>query len=461
MEFKDIANVIVENLGGPDNISSVAHCATRLRVMVKEEGRINKEAIENTDKVMGAFFNSGQYQIIFGTGTVNKVYEEVAKIPGVNTTTKSEQKEDAKATPQGNVFQRTIRTFGDVFVPIIPVLVATGLFMGLRGLVTSLGITLDPNFKLYTEILTDTAFAFLPALICWSSFRVFGGNPVLGIVLGLMMVSPALPNAYAVGNGSAEALTFFGFIPVAGYQGTVLPAFFIGMIGAKLENWLHKRIPDAFDLLVTPFLTFLVMSILGLFAIGPVVHHLEKIVLDATEAILKLPMGLSGLLIGGLQQLVVVTGVHHIFNLLETKLLDSPQGVNPFNAYLTAATAAQAGAIFAVGMKTANEKVKALSFSAGLSCLLGITEPAIFGVNLRYVKPFVMGLIGGAVGGWVANLFQLAGTGMSVTVIPGATLYLGNGQIVQYILMMLISFGVAYGLTYTIGFNDEMLKKNN
>lgn len=471
MDYKDIAKSVVSDLGGTENISSIAHCATRLRVMVKDEEKINKEAIENTDKVMGAFFNSGQYQIIFGTGTVNKVYEEVAQLPGVNAVTKSDQKEEAATKPQGNTFQRVIRTFGDVFVPIIPVLVATGLFMGLRGLLTQpqvlglFGLTPDSisgNFIQWTQILTDTSFAFLPALVAWSSFKVFGGNPVLGIVLGLIMVHPSLPNAYDVAAQRSEALTFFGFIPVVGYQGTVIPAFIVGFVGAKLEKWLHKHVSDTFDLLVTPFLTLLVMSILGLFVIGPVFHSLEEVVLAATEWVLKLPFGLAGLIIGGVQQLIVVTGIHHIFNFLEVQLLANSEqatgvAANPFNAFLTAATAAQAGAIFAVGRKTTNAKLKALSFSAGISCLLGITEPAIFGVNLRYGKPFIMGLIGGAVGGFAASIFNLAGTGMSVTVIPGTLLYLN--QLLPYLLMMVISFGVAFALTYTIGFNDKMTAK--
>ncbi|MBS4455426.1 sucrose-specific PTS transporter subunit IIBC [Aerococcaceae bacterium zg-BR33] len=472
MDFITIAQSVVTHLGGVENINSIAHCATRLRVMVRDEEKINKEAIENTDKVMGAFFNSGQYQIIFGTGTVNKVYEAVAQIPGIHAVTKSEQKEAVAAKPQGNTFQRLVRTFGDVFVPIIPVLVATGLFMGLRGLVTRpevlglFGMTkemISPNFLQWTEILTDTAFAFLPALVAWSSFKVFGGNPVLGIVLGLMMVHPSLPNAYDVAANRAQALTFFGFIPVVGYQGTVIPAFIVGFVGVKLEKWLHKKVPDTFDLLVTPFLTLFVMSILGLFAIGPVFHSLETIVLAATEWILGLPFGLAGLIIGGLQQIIVVTGIHHIFNFLEVQLISNSEqatgvAANPFNAFLTAATAAQAGAIFAVGRKTTNPKLKALSFSAGISCLLGITEPAIFGVNLRYGKPFIMGLIGGAVGGFVAGLFNLAATGMSITVLPGTLLYLN--QLLPYLLMMTIAFAVAFALTYTIGFNEEMTVNN-
>lgn len=461
MSYSNIAKDIVQHLGGHDNISSMAHCATRLRVIVKDDTKVNKDAIENTDKVMGQFFNSGQYQIIFGTGTVNKVYEAVAEL-GVHTT--QQNNNETKSEVNSHPFKRLIRTFGDIFVPIIPVLVATGLFMGLRGLLTRpeilniFGIeTINANFLLWTQILTDTAFAFLPALVAWSSFRVFGGSPVLGIVLGLMMVSPVLPNAYVVANGDAQALTFFGFIPVVGYQGTVLPAIFVGLIGSKLEKWLHKHINETFDLLVTPFLTFLVMSILGLFVIGPVFHGLETYVLSGTEWILSLPFGLAGLIIGGIQQVIVVTGIHHIFNFLELQLITNEPKLNPLNAYFTAAIAGQAGAIFAVGFKTKSEKLKALSFSAGISAMLGITEPAIFGVNLRYGKPFIMGLIAGAFGGLVADLLNLAATGMAVTVIPGTFLYLG--QLLPYIAMVLLTLAIGFALTYTIGFNDDMLKK--
>ena len=301
MDNQDIAKKVVEALGGRENVNSVAHCATRLRVMVKDEGKINKEVIENLDKVQGAFFNSGQYQIIFGTGTVNKMYDEVVAL-GLPTSSKEDMKEEAGK--QGNWFQRAIRTFGDVFVPLLPAIVATGLFMGIRGAIAQdqilslFGTTAEAfkatNFYTYTVVLTDTAFAFFPALICWSAFRVFGGNPLIGLVLGLMMVNSALPNAWAVASGDAKPILFFGFIKVVGYQNSVLPAFFVGLIGAKLEKWLHKRIPDVLDLLVVPFLTFLVMSILALFVIGPVFHEVESYVKIATTWLLSLPLGLGG-----------------------------------------------------------------------------------------------------------------------------------------------------------------------
>ncbi|HEP1361512.1 TPA: PTS beta-glucoside transporter subunit IIBCA [Streptococcus pyogenes] len=458
MDNRQIATEVIEALGGRENVRSVAHCATRLRVMVYDEGKIDKEKAEAIDKVKGAFFNSGQYQMIFGTGTVNNIYDEVVAL-GLPTSSTSEQK--AEAGKQGNIFQRAIRTFGDVFVPIIPAIVATGLFMGVRGLVTQPAIMdlfgvheYGENFLMYTRILTDTAFVYLPALVAWSAFRVFGGNPIIGIVLGLMLVSNELPNAWVVASGGdVKPLTFFGFVPVVGYQGTVLPAFFVGLVGAKLEKWLHKKVPEALDLLVTPFLTFAIMSTLGLFVIGPVFHSLENLVLAGTQAVLHLPFGIAGLIVGGIQQLIVVTGIHHIFNFLEAQLIANT-GKDPFNAYLTAATAAQAGATLAVAVKTKSPKLKGLAFPSTLSALLGITEPAIFGVNLRYPKVFVSGLIGGALGGWVAGLFGIAGTGFGITVLPGTLLYL-NDQLLQYLVTMLVGLGVAFAIAYTWGYQDR------
>ncbi|WP_288563313.1 PTS beta-glucoside transporter subunit IIBCA [uncultured Streptococcus sp.] len=494
MDNKQIAKEVIEALGGRENVNSVAHCATRLRVMVKDENKINKEKAENIEKVQGAFFNSGQYQIIFGTGTVNKIYDEVVA-QGLPTASKDEQK--AEAAKQGNWFQRAIRSFGDVFVPLLPAIVATGLFMGIRGAINNdtvlglFGTTSEAfkatNFYTYTVVLTDTAFAFFPALICWSAFNVFGGSPLLGLVLGLMMVNAALPNAWDVAGqatkyavdpskdilgkianmdvlgslkftGAVEAtkthpIYFFGFIPVVGYQNSVLPAFFVGLIGAKFEKWVRKWVPDVLDLLLRPLIVFAVMSALALFVIGPVFHAVESYVLAGTEWVLNLPFGLAGLVLGGIHQVIVVTGVHHVFNLLEANLI-SNTGKDPLNAIITAAMTAQAGATLAVGLKTKDAKLKALAFPATLSAVLGITEPAIFGVNLRFGKPFIMGLIAGAAGGWLASILNLAGTGFGVTIVPGTLLYL-NGQVLKYILMVLVALALGFALTWIFGYKEE------
>lgn len=459
MNNTEIAKKVIDAIGGVENVNSVAHCATRLRVMVKDESIIDKDTVENIEKVQGAFFNSGQYQIIFGTGTVNKIYDEVVAL-GLPTSTKAEMK--AEAAKQGNWFQRAIRTFGDVFVPIIPAIVATGLFMGLRGLLGALGYTLPEDLNVYSQILTDTAFIVLPALVVWSTFRVFGGNPTIGIVLGMMLIAGQLPNAWAVASGGdVTPLKFFGFIPVVGLQGSVLPAFIIGIVGAKFEKAVRKVVPEVLDLLLTPFITLFVMSILGLFVIGPVFHVVENYILAGTKAILGLPLGLGGLLIGGVHQIIVVSGVHHIFNMLEIQLLAESKAAtgiaaNPFNAIITAAMTAQGAATVAVGVKTKNAKLKALAFPAALSAFLGITEPAIFGVNLRYRKPFFLSLIAGAVGGALAAILGLAGTGSGITIIPGTMLYTGNGQLVQYLLMVAVSFALGFALTYFFGYEDEV-----
>ncbi|WP_455451265.1 sucrose-specific PTS transporter subunit IIBC [Streptococcus salivarius] len=494
MDNKQIAKEVIEALGGRENVNSVAHCATRLRVMVKDENKINKEKAENIEKVQGAFFNSGQYQIIFGTGTVNKIYDEVVA-QGLPTASKDEQK--AEAAKQGNWFQRAIRSFGDVFVPLLPAIVATGLFMGIRGAINNdtvlslFGTTSEAfkatNFYTYTVVLTDTAFAFFPALICWSAFNVFGGSPLLGLVLGLMMVNAALPNAWDVASqatkyavdpskdilgkianmdvlgslkftGAVEAtkthpIYFFGFIPVVGYQNSVLPAFFVGLIGAKFEKWVRKWVPDVLDLLLRPLIVFAVMSALALFVIGPVFHAVESYVLAGTEWVLNLPFGLAGLVLGGVHQVIVVTGVHHVFNLLEANLIANT-GKDPLNAIITAAMTAQAGATLAVGLKTKDAKLKALAFPATLSAVLGITEPAIFGVNLRFGKPFIMGLIAGAAGGWLASILNLAGTGFGVTIVPGTLLYL-NGQVLKYVIMVLVTLALGFALTWIFGYKEE------
>lgn len=456
MENREIAEKVIELVGGKENIQSVAHCATRLRIITADKEKINMKEVENLDKVKGSFFNSGQYQIIFGTGLVNKIYDEVQSILGSSITTNA-----APVKKEGTAFQRAVRTFGDVFVPIIPVLVATGLFMGLRGLLTQeaflsmFGMSSDnlpANLILFTQVLTDTAFSFLPALVCWSTFRIFGGNPVIGIVIGLMLVNPALPNAYEVGQQTASPLYFFGFIPVVGYQGSVLPAFITGIVGSKIEKFLKKRIPDAIDLIVTPFLILLSSCLLALFVIGPIFHQVELIVLAVVERLLVLPLGIGGLIYGCFGQLLGIFGIHHILNFLEISML-SQTGWNMLNPIGTCGNMAQAGAVLAVAVKARNVKMKQIAYPSALSATLGITEPAIFGVTLRLGKPFIMSMIGGGVGGFLASILGLKATGMALTGIPGTLLYLNN-QLPMYLFVNVVAMAVAFALTYTIGYKE-------
>ena len=451
MGDKELAQKIIELVGTKDNIVSVRHCATRLRIVVRDKDKIQVKMIESIEKVKGSFFNSGQYQIILGTGLVNRIYNEVINIIG--------ESNNADEVKYGNSFQRAIRMFSDVFVPIIPVLVATGLFMGVRGLLMQdavlaiLGIdatNIPESMLTFSKILTDTAFAFLPALVCWSTFRNFGGSPVIGMVLGLMLVSPSLPSAYDVGAGKIEPLLFLDYIKVSGYQGSVLPAFVTGVLAAKFECWVRKHIPDVVDLIITPFLTLLVGIVLALFVLGPILHWLELELLFLVKSILFLPFGIGGCF----GQLFGIFGIHHIFNFLEISML-AQDGWNYLNPIGTCGNVAQAGAVLAVAMKAVSNKVKQVAYPSCLSALLGITEPAVFGVNLKFIRPFVCAMIGGGVGGFLASNLQLKATGMSITGIPGTLLYL-NEQLPFYILVNVISFAVAFTITWFFGYNSKM-----
>ena len=438
-----VAKLIEKYVGGMENVRNAEHCATRLRLIVNDKSKIDGKAIENIEGVKGQFFAAAQYQIILGTGFVDKVFAEFVR--GTNFSGVS-NKEEAYA--QMSLVQKISRTLGDVFVPIIPVLVATGLFMGLRGAAQSLGLEFSENVLRMSRILTDTAFAFLPALVCWSTTKRFGGTPVIGIVLGLMLVSPELPNAYAIAGGTAQPIpmNIFGIeVPVVGYQGSVLPALVLGIFAAKLQKKLKTIVPDVIDLIVTPFLTLFISMLLGLLIVGPIMHTLELAVFGAVSAFLSLPFGIGGFVVGGLQQAIVVFGVHHVFNALEVQLLAST-GVDPFNAIITGAIIAQGGAAAAVAARTQNKKKRALYISSIVPAFLGITEPVIFGINLRLMKPFLYALVGGACAGGLASFLHLAGTGMGITVLPGTLLYLDH--LGAYILVNVVGFAVAFALTY-------------
>jgi len=444
---KNVATEILKNIGGKENIKSMEHCATRLRLILKDKSLINAKAIEDIDGVKGQFFAASQYQVILGTGFVNKVFAAMNE-EGVTKDNDSSGSVKEDAYSEMSLIQKISRTLGDIFVPIIPVLVATGLFMGLRGLLTNLGVEMDPTFAALTRVLTDTAFVFLPALVCWSTIKKFGGSPIIGLILGLMLVSPELPNAWGVAGGVEPLyLSLFGMhIPIVGYQGSVLPALVLGIIASKLEKYIRKVVPDVLDLIVTPFLTLLISILLGLLLVGPIMHSSETFILTLFQNFLQLPFGIGGALIGGTQQGIVVFGVHHIFNALEAQLI-ATTGLNPFNAIISGAIVSQGAATVAVALRTKDKKKRSLYFSSAIPAFLGITEPAIFGVNLRFVKPFAFGLVGGAVSGMFASIISLAGTGMGITVIPGILLYL-NTNLVGYFITLAIGFAVAFSLTY-------------
>lgn len=466
-DYEKIAKEVIQAVGGSENIKSAAHCATRLRLIVADRSLANDDKVGEIDAVKGTFFTAGQYQIIFGTGHVNRVYEQITRL-GIAETTASEAKE-AKMDGK-NQLQKAIRTFGDVFVPVIPALVATGLFLGLKGALLNdnflalFGMTnadIPQTFQVLVEVLSGTTFAFLPAIVCWSTFRVFGGSPVLGLILGLMLVNGALPNAYSVADPASGVtpLMLFGLIPIVGYQGSILPAFVAGVIGSKLEKKLRKTVPAVFDFMITPFLVLFIMLILSLLVIGPLLHALENVLLVVVEYALELPLGIGGLIVGFFWSIITLTGVHHIFNMLEISLLAST-GFNPFNAILCMCGFSSAGVCLAISIKAKKKEIRAIGPSATVSALLGIGEPALFGVILRYgMKPFLLSCSINGVAGMAAMLLGMKGTGNGITTIPGMLLYIYSpSQLIMYVILALSVFIAAFCLCWFFAVPPEVME---
>lgn len=442
MEFDQTIKELLEAIGGKENIANYEHCATRLRIILKDDEKVNKEKAEEVSESKGYFFNTGQHQFIFGTGKVNRVYQEFAQEVG------EEGKDDNfKDDVYQNLStsQKIIRTFADILIPLIPALVTTGLLMGIRGLLVELGMDMDDNWFAMFEMLTDTAFAFLPVLIAFSATRKFGGTPILGITVGLMMVAPQLPNAWAVAEGAEEALTIFG-LEIVGYQGSIFPAILVGWLLSKLERWFRKFVPEMMDLVVTPFLTITITLAVILFALGPILQTAESFVMDGIVDLVEAPLGIGYIIFGGIQQLIVVTGLHHSMGVVELGVINST-GQNVFQPLTTASMAGQFGAALATATLFKNKVKRTNAISAAMPTLFGITEPLLFGVNVRAARVFASGVIGGAVGGFITYLFSLSAPSLGVTFIPGLLLYTSSiGVMVQYLIVIIVSFAVGFGV---------------
>lgn len=456
MDYKSIARQVYQNIGGKENIISAAHCATRLRLVIGDNKKCDKKALEEIEGVKGVFEASGQLQIIFGTGTVNKVYDEFIAIAGISAGTKEEVKK-AAASKQ-NFFQRLIKTLGDVFVPIIPAIVASGLLMGiLEGLGKMFPALMDSGTYTIIHLFSNAAFVFLPVLIAVSAAKTFGGNLFLGAVIGMIMIHPDLMNAWSVATAESvpTASAWFGLydINLVGYQGHVIPVVIAVWFMSVLEKRLHKIVPEIIDLFVTPLVTVLVTGYLSLTVFGPIFSGIETGVLNGVQFLITLPLGIGSALAGAVYAPTVVAGVHHMYNALEAGLL-SANGINIWMPIATAANVAQGAAALALAFKTKNGKLKALALPSSLSAFLGITEPVIFGVNLRYFKCFISGCIGGAVGGLVAGI---AGVGASAYGITGVFGYLiTTDYIVSYTLVIASAMAVSFALSWFLFKEDEL-----
>lgn len=448
MDYAKCAKEIFDTVGGRSNLVSAAHCATRLRLVTVDNSKIDMKKLENIDGVKGVFSNNGQLQLIIGTGTVNKVYDEFLKVSGMTAATKEEVK--AAASAKQPVFKRMIKALGDVFVPILPAIVASGLMMGLvEALGKAMPAFAGSDWYGILDLFSNTAFTFLPILIAVSAARVFGGNIFLGAVIGMIMIHPNLINAWSVASMDAADIPvwhLFGFsIRQVGYQGHVIPVIIAVWIMCKLENWLHKHVPEMIDLFVTPLCTVLITGFLTIGLIGPVFSTAETYVLEFASWIITVGHGIGAMIMGAIYPLTVVCGIHHMYNVIEAGMLAS-DGLNIWMPIASAANFAQGAACLAVGLKARNYKTKSISIPSALSAALGITEPAIFGVNLRFMKPLVCGMAGGAVGALLGSIFHIGATSYGVTGIPGFLTTLDYSA--QYAIMLAVSFAVAFALTW-------------
>lgn len=439
---QNIAKAILASIGGAKNIANISHCSTRLRITPVDKDKVDEAGIEQIDGVKGQFYSGNQLQIILGTGLVGRIYDII----------NPEEKEGSTDQYAGMSLPKKLsRILGDIFIPVIPALVATGLFSGIINCLTAFHVQMSPAVLTIATVLMKTAFTFLPVLIAWSGMKQFGGSPVLGLILGLMLVNPLLPNPNDVIKGTVKALTvnILGInVNIVSYAGSVLPALVVVLVAAIIEKRLKKVVPDSLDLIITPFVTLLISGLLGILIIGPVCQQVEQGILFVAKAVINLPFGLGGLIIGGTQQAIVVTGMHHIFLALESSLL-ATTGYNPFNAMITGGIIAQATATFVTGLKVKDPKKRSLYTSSSLPAFLGITEPAIFGVNLRFGLPFIFALCGGAASGMLAGLLHAASTGMGVAALPGLVTYLYSKQaILNYVLIHVTAMLVSGGLVY-------------
>ncbi len=452
MDYGKAAKAVYEQVGGKDNIISAAHCATRLRLVIADNSKCDKSQLEEIDGVKGVFEASGQLQIIFGTGTVNKVYDEFIRLADIKEAGTQEVKQAAAS--RQNVAKRAIKTLGDIFVPIIPAIVASGLLMGLlEGLCNVWPEMANSGTYTIIHLFSNAAFVFLPILIAISAAKTFGGNIYLGAVIGMIMIHSGLINAWNVAGMSAaeipKASVWFGLYEVSlvGYQGHVIPVVIAVWFMSTLEKKLHKIVPEIIDLFVTPLVTVLATGYITLTIIGPVFSTLENYVLSGAQRLITLPFGLGGLIIGGFYAPTVVAGVHHMYNAIEAGLLSSI-GVNTWMPIATAANVAQGAAALAIALKTKNKKTKSMALPASLSAMLGITEPAIFGVNIRFITAFVSGCIGGACGGLVASLLHVGATAYGITGLFG--FLITTSCAAGYALTMAVAAGVAFALSWTL-----------
>ncbi len=454
MDYAKIASQVIENVGGKENIKSVAHCATRLRLQLKNNDLRNEEVISDIEGVKGVFLTQSQFQIIFGSGLVNLVCNEVQKQLGTIVETAEEDEKEEK----GNLLQRFVKMLSDIFVPIIPAIVAGGLLMGLNNILTS-GmfdgksiIDLYPQWQgLATAINTfaNAPFTFLPVLIGFSATKKFGGNPFLGAAMGMIMVHPDLLNAYSIGVAEPPIWDIFGFqIEAIGYQGTVLPVLAVSFILAFIEKRLHKVTPTWLDNLTTPLLSIMVTSFLTFICVGPVLREAGNLLAAGITWVYNTLGFVGGGLFGLAYAPICLTGMHHSFIAIETQLIAEVAKTGGSFIFTTASmnNVAQGAAVIAVLFLTKNEKMKSICSASGVSALLGITEPAMFGVTLKLKYPFYAAIIGSGVGSAYCAGTRVLAQAMGAAGIPGI-ISMKPDDYLNFIIGLALSMAVSATLT--------------
>lgn len=455
MDYHKVGKKILACIGGEENVESVAHCATRLRFVLKDEGKVNHQELEGMDEVKSAFSSAGQFQIIIGQGAVNKVYK--ALVEGTNIKQASLGESKKEAMKHMNPLQRFARILSNIFVPIIPAIVASGLLMGLLGMSRTFGwIDGGSGVFMLLDMFSNAAFVFLPILIAFSAAKEFDANPFLAAALGGILIHPALQNAWTLGEGVKNTITVMGLnVSMVGYQGTVLPILIAVWVMGHIERGLRKIVPNVLDIILTPFLTLMSTALVSLLVIGPVGRLLGDGISVGLQVLYDSAGVVAGIIFGGFYSAIVITGIHHSFHAIEAGLLANPGiGRNFLLPIWSMANVAQGGAAMAVYFKTRNKKLKSIAVPASISCLLGITEAAIFGVNLKLMKPFIAAAIGGALGGGYVVFAKVAMTAVGVTGIPG-TAIVQQGSMLHYLIGLAIAFGGAFAITFLLGFKEE------
>lgn len=467
MDYARIASLVIENVGGKGNIRSVAHCATRLRFQLRDNSLRNEAVISDIEGVKGVFLTQSQFQIIFGSGTVNLVCAEVQKQLGT-----MDEKPEEKDEEKGNPIQRFIKMLSDIFVPIIPAIVAGGLLMGLNNLLTSplfqgqAVIELFPQWQGLASAINTFAnapFVFLPVLIGFSATKKFGGNPFLGAAMGMIMVHPDLLNAYQIGIADPPMWNIFGFqIAAIGYQGTVLPVLAVSWILAGIEKKLRKVTPSWLDNLTTPLLSILVTSFLTFIFVGPVLREAGNLLAAGITWLYNTLGPVGGALFGFAYAPITMTGMHHSFIAIETQLLADSAHTGGSFIFSTASmnNVAQGAAVLAVLLMTRNEKMKSICSASGISALLGITEPAMFGVTLKLKYPFYAAMTGSAVGSaYLAGTKTLA-QALGAAGLPGF-ISMKPDHYLNFAIGLLLSMSVSFALTIVFWKKFGLEKQGN